>query len=172
MEIVLIAALTRDHVIGCRGRLPWHYPTDLRRFRHLTLGNPVIMGRVTYEGLPRRPLPGRTNLVLSRQAGLRPPGGALACASLEEALERCRAEDRRLVYVAGGGQVFAAALPLATALELTWVPDRVEGDARFPPLAPEAWEIVDSSQEGGLTFATYRRAGTLQVIPQPTALKD
>ena len=77
MELVLVAALTRSYVIGTNGRLPWHYPSDMRHFRDTTMGHAVIMGRVTFEGMPRRPLSGRTNLVLSRRAQLCLPTGTM-----------------------------------------------------------------------------------------------
>ena len=158
MEILLIAALTRDRVIGRDGAIPWHYPADLRFFRRVTTGHAVIMGRVTFAALPRRPLPGRANLVLSRQTHPRLEADAVHCRSLEAALGWCRTHGQQRVFVAGGEQVYRAALPLATGMHLTWVPDDVDGDTHFPSFHQSAWEVVDTRRRAGLTFVTYRRA--------------
>jgi len=157
MEIVLIAALNRARVIGCGGRTPWRHAADMRFFRRTTHGHPVVMGRVTYASLPRVPLPGRANLVLSRRAGLPLPPGAVHCRSLPDALQWCRRGDCPLVFVAGGAQVYQAALPLATCMLLTWVPDEVCGDAFFPAFDPVDWDVIDTRRDGELVFATYRR---------------
>ncbi|MBY6204039.1 dihydrofolate reductase [Halomonas denitrificans] len=133
-EIVLVAALGRNRVIGVDGEMPWHLPADLAHFKQVTLGHPVIMGRATFESIGR-PLPGRRNLVLSRSWSEAPSG--VECArSLDEALDRLDAEVPAMVI--GGGQLYAEALPRAAAMELTLVDARPEGDTRFP-----AWRRVD-----------------------------
>lgn len=157
MEIVLIAALTRSRVIGNQGRVPWCHKADMCFFRRVTWGHPVIMGRVTYQSLPRRPLPGRTNIVLSRQKNVALPNAAIRCQSLEEALHWCRAAGASRVFVAGGADLYRQALPVATCMLLTWVPEDASGDARFPQWDAAAWEMIDSRQEDGLIFDIYRR---------------
>ena len=128
-HLYLIAAVARNGVIGANGALPWHLPEDLKHFKKLTLGHPVIMGRRTWESMPRKPLPGRENIVMSRTPGYREPGASLA-ASLPAAIALCAGE--RLAFVIGGTALFAAALPLARGLVLTEIDRDYEGDARFP----------------------------------------
>ena len=142
--LVFVAALTPDRVIGVAGRLPWHIPTDLRRFKALTLGAPVIMGRKTFAAIGRV-LPERTTIVLSRT--FRPPGGeVLSAATLEDALAAAscvaHATGARAITVAGGGEVFAALLPRADRLHLTRVDLTVAGDVYFPALDPTDWREV------------------------------
>lgn len=130
-QIVLIAAVSRGGVIGRDNQLLWHLPEDLAHFRRQTQGSPVIMGRKTWDSLPPRfrPLPGRRNVVLSRQADLRLTGAETA-ASLDAALQLLASEAR--VFVIGGEQIYAAALPAADQLMLTEVEQDVAGDAHFP----------------------------------------
>ncbi|MFN4160828.1 MAG: dihydrofolate reductase, partial [Stenotrophomonas sp.] len=135
MKLSLIAALDRRSAIGRGNALPWHLPDDLRRFKALTLGKPVLMGRRTAESLGRA-LPGRRNLVLTR-GGQVPFPGMQAVASLEQALALAAAAGGDELCVIGGGQVYALALPQATHLHLTHVETEAEGaDAFFPPLPP------------------------------------
>lgn len=130
--LVLIAGVARNGVIGKDGGLPWHLPEDLRHFKRHTLGWPVIMGRRTWESLPAvfRPLPGRRNLVVTRQADWRAEGAEPA-PSLEAALERLEGSER--AFVIGGAQLYAEALPHADELLLTEIDADMEGDAVFPP---------------------------------------
>jgi dihydrofolate reductase len=142
--ISLVAALDRRRAIGRGGALPWHLPDDLRRFKALTLGKPVLMGRKTAESLGRA-LPGRENLVLTRN-GREPYPGMAAVPSLDAALER--AGDRELMVI-GGGEVYALALPRATTLHLTHVDTEVvDADAFFPPLLPGAWRELARVHHG------------------------
>lgn len=134
-RISLIAALARNRVIGRAGALPWHLPEDLRRFKALTLGHPLIMGRRTWESIGR-PLPGRRNLVVTRQAGFVAPG-AEVFHDLRAALEAVAGASE--VFVIGGGEVYAAALPLADRLHLTELHADVEGDALFPRVDWAGW---------------------------------
>ncbi|RDI96625.1 dihydrofolate reductase [Meiothermus sp. QL-1] len=135
-RIALVAAMDRNRAIGREGALPWHLPDDLRRFRALTLGKTVLMGRRTYQSIGR-PLPKRRNVVLTRDPEFR-AGGLEVVHSLEEAL----AIDEELVII-GGGQVYALFLPLATHMHLTRVEVEVPGaDAFFPPWRPEEWSLV------------------------------
>lgn len=137
--LALVAALDRDFAIGRGNALPWSLPDDLKRFKALTLGHPILMGRKTAESLGRA-LPGRRNLVLTR-SGRVPFEGMEAIPSIEAAL----AAAARTLMVIGGGEVYAQALPLASRLHLTWVDTRVEGaDAWFPRFDPASWTMVDS----------------------------
>lgn len=157
MEIVLIAAVARNGCIGAQGRIPWRYRADLRHFRRVTDGHPVLMGRRTWESLPRRPLPGRLNLVISRRTDYLLPLGAVLCPGLEEALARCRADRAERVCVIGGEAIYRLALPLAEEMVLTRVPDEPAGEVFFPGWSPADWALVDQRHEEGLDFLTYRR---------------
>ena len=136
--LVLIAAHDRRHAIGRGNALPWHLPDDLRRFKALTLGKPVLMGRRTAESIGRA-LPGRPNLVLTR-SGRAPYEGQVAVASLAEAIATAAAPE---LVVIGGGELYALALPQAARLHLTEVDAEVEGaDAWFPAPDPARWREV------------------------------
>jgi dihydrofolate reductase len=138
-------ARARNGVIGRDGDLPWRLAADMRRFRALTLGKPVIMGRKTWESLPRRPLPGRLNIVLTRQPEYE-AGGAIACADFAEALDIAReqaAEDGKdEVCVIGGADIFALALPAARRIYLTEIEGDPPGDVVMPPLDETGWREV------------------------------
>ncbi len=138
-EICLIAAVAANGVIGAANALPWHLPADLRRFKELTWGHPVVMGRNTWDSLPARfrPLPGRTNIVVSRDPDLA-PAGAIVARSLEEALAKGAAAGAR-VCVIGGAAIYAQALRRAARIYLTRLHFEVAGDAFFPPLDPRQW---------------------------------
>lgn len=157
MQVVLIAAVAPDLVIGHAGGLPWHYPEDMAHFMRTTVGHPCIMGRRTYESFPRRPLPQRPNLVLTRNREYPLAAGALRFADLESALDHCRAEGRKVVFVCGGEGVYRQALPLAHELQLTHVPDRVAGDTHFPAWRDDEWQLVDERAQGPLRFCRYQR---------------
>lgn len=135
----------RNGVIGREGALPWRLKSDLRLFKTITLGKPVIMGRKTWDSLPRKPLPGRLNLVLSRDGSFQPQG-AVACERFEEALEIAREQAREdgvdEVCVIGGRALFELALPRARRLYLTEVDAEPEGDVSFPEIDETAWREV------------------------------
>ena len=167
MKVKLIAAVARDRAIGYQGQLLFHLPEDMVRFRQLTWGHAVIMGRKTYESLPHGPLLHRRNIVLSRRGGLSslsplPEDTSLeVCPSLEEALRRCA--SLREVFVIGGAEVYRQALPLAQELWLTEVEAvPAEADAFFPDYS--AWQATSreyfprsSSHPYAFSFVTYRR---------------
>ncbi len=158
MIVALVAAVARGGVIGSSGRLPWHLPEDLAHFREVTLGHPVVMGRRTWESLPDRfrPLPGRRNVVVTRNPDWSAEGAERA-GSLEEALRLATGEER--VSVIGGGELFAEALPLADELVLTELDLAVEGDAFFPAWDREAFAEVGREQHvsvDGTPFAFVR----------------
>lgn len=138
-ELVLIAARARNQVIGRHNQLCWHLPEDLSRFRQLTRGQAVIMGRKTWESLPEavRPLPGRQNIVVTRQASYHAQGAQVAT-SLDEALSLV---ERATAYVIGGEQLYRLALPLADTLEITEVDLAPAGDAFFPDFDTQVWRI-------------------------------
>jgi dihydrofolate reductase len=144
MKIVLVAAIGENNVIGRDGQLPWRLKSDLKHFRELTIGKPVVMGRKTFESIGK-PLAGRTNIVLTRDLSVKVPGGALAT-NLDAALGYARDDARKRgvdeIMVIGGSDVFADTLPLAHRLEITHVHAALEGDAYFPPIDPAVWREV------------------------------
>ncbi len=162
-KLSLIAALDRNHAIGKGNALPWHLPDDLKRFKALTLGKPVLMGRKTAQALGRA-LPKRRNLVLTRSGRL-PFADMEAVASLDAAIAMAGREGGELCVI-GGGEVFALALPLATRLHLTWVDAVVEdADAFFPLLDPGQWRELsreahpaDAHHALAFEFVDYERA--------------
>ena len=163
MHVSLIAALDRNFAIGRGNALPWHLPDDLRRFKALTLGKPILMGRKTAESLGRA-LPKRRNLVLTR-SGRAPFEGMQAVASLDEAIAQAAGEAGELCVI-GGGEVYALALPRATQLHLTWVDTTVDqADAFFPRFDPADWREVarvahpaDATHAHAFAFVDYVRA--------------
>ncbi|WP_422929827.1 dihydrofolate reductase [Singulisphaera sp. PoT] len=175
MLISLIMAADRHGLIGDRGGLPWRLPRDLKRFRSLTWGKPIIMGRRTFDSLGR-PLPGRTNIVLSRNADFQPEG-IVAVASLEEAFEVAEHAPQEgasnEAFVIGGAEVFLLALPLAQRVHLTLVDGEFQGDVHFPLevfIAPE-WKLsedeswaADENNPHSLRFLLYER----QPLPSHT----
>jgi dihydrofolate reductase len=158
--VALVVALSSNRVIGRDGALPWRLPSDLRRFRELTTGHAVVMGRRTYESLPERfrPLPHRRNLVLSSQPSYEAPG-AEVFGDLEAALGACDHD----CFVIGGGVTYTQALARAERVYATHVEGEVAGDATFPPLPAADWHCVarnDPIGENGetFTFTVYERA--------------
>lgn len=136
MDVVLIAAVARNGVIGAGNALPWHLPADLKHFKALTLGHPVLMGRKTFESIGR-PLPGRPNIVVSRDPAFVAEGVTVA-ASVASGLT-CAATLGTPVFVIGGAQIYAQCLALADRIYLTRVDIEVAGDAFFPPLDARQW---------------------------------
>ena len=160
--ISLIAVVARNRAIGKNNALLWHLPEDLRRFRETTRGKPVIMGRRTWESLPSafRPLPGRRNVVVSRNADYQAPGATLAT-SLDDAIRQTANSGE--VFVIGGEQLYRQALPFADRLYLTEVDEVVDGDAYFPEFARRDWREVSRQSQGEVTepryaFVVYQRA--------------
>jgi dihydrofolate reductase len=134
-RLSIIVAMARNRVIGARGLIPWHLPGELERFKRITMGHHVVMGRKTWEAIGR-PLPGRTSVIITRQSGYRAPG-AMVVHSLDEAIAACRGDDE--IFVIGGAEVYAQALPRAGRLYLTVVEADVEGDTRMPELDAGSW---------------------------------
>jgi dihydrofolate reductase len=137
-EIVFVVAVADNGVIGAGGNLPWRIPEDLKRFKALTMGRPIVMGRKTWESFPKRPLPGRTNIVITRDTAWTAEGAVVAH-SLEDAIARARAESPAEIAIVGGAEIFRQALPLATRIALTEVHAAAKGDAHFPTLDRAQW---------------------------------
>jgi len=130
--VSIIAAMSRNRIIGAAGIIPWSVPADMRRFRELTLGHTLIMGRKTFESIGR-PLQGRKNIILTRQADYCADGVHVS-SSLEEALHLSKGDDE--IFICGGSEVYAQALPYAARIYLTQISLDIEGDAKFPPIPP------------------------------------
>ncbi|GEK73340.1 MULTISPECIES: dihydrofolate reductase [Halomonas] len=167
VPVAMIAAMSANRVIGVDNQLPWYLPEDLKFFKRMTQAKPLVMGRKTFESIGR-PLPGRLNIVVTRDSGFQPEG-VRVCHDLDEALALA---DRQAtidgvdeIMVMGGGQIYAQALPKASRLYLTEVGVEVEGDARFPELDEAEWEerqrVPGQPAEGqpAYDFVQYRRRG-------------
>jgi dihydrofolate reductase len=161
MRITIIAALDVRHAIGKDNAMPWRLPDDLKRFRQLTMGKPIAMGRMTAESIGG-PLPGRRNLVITR-SGVAPFPGQEPVASLDEAIKA--AGDVEELIIAGGGQIYAQALPIADRAVLTWVDTELDGaDTHFPDFPTPGWTEVarewhdpDARHAFGFSWADYMR---------------
>jgi dihydrofolate reductase len=151
MIISIIAAMAENRVIGRDGAIPWDIPEDRRRFRELTMGRPVIMGRKTYESIGH-PLPGRSTIVVTRKAGFR-ADGCLVVHDLQAALAACAGSDE--VFVCGGEVIYREALPLAKRLYLTLVPGMVAGDTRFPEIPGGQFEETERQSGREAPYCTF-----------------
>jgi dihydrofolate reductase len=157
-RIIMVAAYADNRVIGNDGDIPWHIPEDMRHFREVTRGHSVVMGRVTYEGIGR-PLPHRTNIVVTRQPGWT-AAGVLVAASLDDALElgrKVHAETGADIVIGGGTQVYEAAMPHATHQVLTLVHQSPEGDTHYPELDPAEWTETRREDGPGCTWVWLER---------------
>ncbi|GKZ15125.1 dihydrofolate reductase [Haladaptatus sp. T7] len=157
-RLVCIAAVAENSVIGHDGDMPWHYSADLRHFKETTMGHPVIMGRTTYESIAGQldgPLPGRTNVVLSRSNPDLPEEVVLVN-SVEEAIETVEELDDT-AFVIGGATVYEQFLPHADELILTEIHDEYEGDTHFPEWDPKEWTEVERDEREELDFVRYER---------------
>jgi dihydrofolate reductase len=177
MDIVVLAAVAENGVIGRGNALPWRLKSDMQHFRAFTMGKPVVIGRKTYLSIGK-PLNGRTTIIVSRDPGFAAPGIVVA-PSLDAGLAVARGDALRrgsdTIIVAGGADIYAQALPRAAALVITEVHKSVAGDTQFPAIDPRIWrEIARSEQkpapedEVSFAFVTYRRAADA-AAPQPSA---
>ena len=141
MRVTLIAALARDRVLGRDGEIPWRLPADLRRFKQRTMGHHLVLGRRTWESIGST-LPGRTMVVVTRQADYPVPPGVNLAPSLSAALERAQKAGETEVFVAGGGEIYREALPRADRLDLTEVDLEVGGDTFFPEIDEGEWREI------------------------------
>ena len=167
MEIVLIAAVADNGVIGADNAIPWRLKSDMRRLKAMTIGRPVVMGRKTFESLPRRPLPGRTNIVLTRDANYR-AGGAVVATSFESARLIARGDALRRgvreIAIIGGAEIYAQFLAGADRLEITEVHVSPPGDTSFPPIDAALWQEAARERHpagpddsAAFSYVTYRR---------------
>jgi dihydrofolate reductase len=172
IPLTLIVAVADNGVIGRDNQMPWRLSTDLKRFRALTMGKPVVMGRKTFQSIGK-PLDGRTTIVVTRDPSFAAPGVVVA-PSLTAALACARGDALRrgadAIMVAGGADIYAQALPLADALAVTFVHATPEGDRRFPAIDSEVWQEVERSEHAAgpkdsapFAFAAYRRARSGQI---------
>lgn len=151
--VVLVAAVARNGVIGADGGMPWHVPADLKRFKQLTMGHPMVMGRKTFESMGL--LPGRRSIVVTRDPSWHVEGVEVAD-SLDTAIALAARTDQ-LVMVVGGGQIYAQAMDRADRLEITHLDRDAPGDTVFPPIDPGRWEVTARDDAEGLAFVTYAR---------------
>lgn len=169
MKVVLVAAVAENGVIGQGGAMPWRLQSDMQHFRQCTWGRPVVVGRRTYESFARKPLPGRTNIVVSRDRGFS-AAGALVASSLDAALEAARGDALRRgvgeIMVAGGADIYAQVMPAADRLIVTRIRLRPTGDAMFPPIDPQQWQEVQRTDhdagpqdDAGFSVHVYERPG-------------
>ena len=157
MKVALIVAMSEDGTIGDKGKIPWHISDDLKRFKRLTMGHPIIMGRKTYESIGK-PLPGRTNIVLTRSPDFTAPPGVLKFDSLDAALDHCRQQGEKLVFIVGGSEVYRQALPVADKLFITEVHQCVTGDTKFPEYDRNQWIEVAREPGPECSFVEYTLA--------------
>jgi dihydrofolate reductase len=170
MKLIIIVAMTKDRVIGRDGRVPWHEPEDLRHFKRTTTGHAVIMGRKTFDSI-RKPLPGRRNIVVTRNPTSHiphpksqipnPKSAAASLAvvhSLEEAIELCRARGEEKAFIVGGGKIYAQALPLADEMIVTEIArEGVAGDTHFPDWDRSRWSPTATTNGPTFTITSYER---------------
>ncbi|MCB1498295.1 MAG: dihydrofolate reductase [Bauldia sp.] len=168
VSLALIAAVADNGVIGDGGCMPWRLSSDLRRFKALTMGRPIVMGRRTFDSIGK-PLAGRTNIVVTRNSGFRAEG-VIVAADLTEALDAARRaarnESAAEVFVVGGGEIYRQAMASADRLHITHVHARPAGDVTFPPIDAAVWERVSAEDipagdkdSAPTTYAVYRRRG-------------
>lgn len=166
MTLSIIVAVSKNHAIGKDNQLPWHLPADLQYFKRVTMGKPIIMGRKTYESIGR-PLPGRLNIVVSRQLSWSATGVEVV-SSLAAAVALAEQHEAAEVMLIGGAQMYKAGLELADTLYLTKVDVEVDGDAFFPPIDNQSWVEVsrsahpaDEKNAFACDFIVYRREGNV-----------
>lgn len=163
MTISFAVAASENNVIGKDNQLLWSLPNDMKFFKNTTWGMPVIMGRKTYESLGK-PLPGRKNIVITRQSGFPVADGVIVTSSLEEAIKAAAGTDANEAFVIGGGEIFKQAMPITDKIVLTRVHTIIEGDAFFPEINPAQWEMewhqdfnADEKHAWPYSFQIWRR---------------
>lgn len=164
MDVVLVAAVAENRVIGSDGAMPWHYPEDLRRFKRTTTGHPVIMGRKTFESIAARldgPLPDRTNIVLTSDPDRLPDHETVVpTTSIDAAMAAAAETGDSVVFVIGGGTVYEQFLPDADRLRLTEIHAEHDGDTTFPDFDEADWQETERERHGEFDFVTYERRGS------------
>lgn len=163
MSLSLISAVAKNNCIGKNNALPWTIPEDLKHFKDLTTGKIVLMGRKTWESIPERwrPLPNRTNVVITHQDNYPVPNGVLVFSSIEKALAHFQGQD---VMSIGGATVYAETINLADTLYITHVDQTVDGDAFFPVIDPAVWRETARENHPGFSFVTYTRLWTANLL--------
>ncbi|MBD0376354.1 MAG: dihydrofolate reductase [Flavisolibacter sp.] len=161
-SLSLLVAASENNVIGKDNKLPWHLPNDLRYFKNLTWGMPILMGRKTFESIGRA-LPGRKNIVITRRSDWRGVGVSVVH-SIEEAVKMANEDDVKEIFIIGGAEIFNSALPQANCIYLTRIHDYFEGDVFFPPLSTSEWTLTqshthsaDEKNQYAHTFQVWRR---------------
>ena len=154
-EVIAIAAVADNGVIGSGNDIPWRIPADWQRFKRLTMGQVLIMGRKTYDSIGR-PLPGRTTIVVTRDRRWRGDGVQVA-PTVFEAFEQALALSPATIFVAGGGEIYRAAWDRLTVLEITEVDQAPQGEVTFPEIAPREWSQTHREDHDGFSFVSYRR---------------
>ncbi len=151
----LIAGISQNNCIGHNGQLPWHIPEDLKHFREVTAGKTVLMGRKTWESLPEkfRPLPNRTNLIITRQTDYSVPAGVEIYTTIEEAVTKHPEE----VIVIGGAEIYKQTIDQADRLYITHINQTVTGDAFFPEIDLNVWKEIEREDHEGYSFVTYKK---------------
>ncbi len=139
--IVLIAAIAENNALGLHNQLIWHLPNDFKRFKALTTGHYIIMGRKTFESFPK-PLPNRTHIIITRQKNYQVPDGCVVVHSLAAAIESCQNES--LIYIIGGGEIYTQAIAISDKLEITRVHADFEADAFFPTIDLKKWQLISA----------------------------
>lgn len=154
--ISLIAGISQNNCIGFNGQLPWHIPEDLKHFREVTAGKTVLMGRKTWESLPEkfRPLPNRTNIIITRQTDYAVPAGVEVYATIDEATAKHPAEE---IMVIGGAEIYKQTIDQANALHITHINQTVAGDAYFPEIDLNVWKETEREDHEGFSFVTYTK---------------
>ena len=170
MTVTIVAAVGANRAIGRDNDMPWHLPEDLAHFKRTTLGHTLVMGRKTYDSLRIKPLPNRTNIVVTRDKDFTAPG-VLVATSLAAALDAARGDAMRRgsdIMVIGGADIYAQAMPLADRLEITQVHAAPEGDTRFPPIDPAIWREAarrshpaGPDDAAGYDFVSYLKANAI-----------
>jgi dihydrofolate reductase len=162
-RIALVVAVSQNGVIGRDGGLPWHIASDLKRFKAITLGKPIIMGRKTWDSLPRRPLPGRENIVVTRRTDFEAPG-AHVVSDVAAAIQLAETFGAEEIAVIGGGEIYHQTFPIAQRIYFTQVDLTVDGDTYFPQIDPAIWQEVAQevhprgpNDSAGFTLRTFDR---------------
>lgn len=162
--LTIIAAAAENNALGKDNQLVWHLPDDFKRFKSLTSGHYIIMGRKTFESFPK-PLPNRTHVIITRQTDYKVPEGCLVVSNLQEGINSCPKEEE--VFVIGGGQIYQQAIDLVDKIDLTRVHTSVEADTFFPEIDLSKWELVfeefhpkDEKHNFDFTFLTYKKVNS------------
>ncbi len=155
--LALIAAVAKNGVIGDKNDLLWHLPEDLKRFKELTTGKTVIMGRKTFESIYKRlgkGLPNRTNVVITRQTDMQVPEGVILQSNIHDAMRSHAGSD---IFVIGGGEIYRQTIDLADTLYITHMHQEFTGDTVFPPIDEKKWRLASEEDHAGYSFAIYKR---------------